>query len=127
MRLRSRGTTGKMVGCRVFMSSGSSLMSPWKNPTLAPELNIAVCMKQTRVIKTMSQIQGMKTRFYDQNRGVTCTTLSNMCAKGRNEMLTSSVDGTTPVCVTHRDSVTVRSQYSFKMTPVGYSALPQRL
>lgn len=112
-RLRSRGTTGKMVGCRVFMSSGSSLMSPWKNPTLAPDMYIAVCKKQTRVIKTMSQLQGLKTCFYDQKRGVTCTTLSNMCAKGRNEMLISSQHGTTDACVMHRDFVTVRSHYWF--------------
>lgn len=36
IRFSSRGTTGKMVGRRAFMSSERRRMSPWKKPTRPP-------------------------------------------------------------------------------------------
>lgn len=91
MRLRSRGTAGKMVGCRVFMSSGNNRTSPWKNPTLAPTPKTTVYIKNRKHVSISSQ-RGLKIQPH-RCSVLTCTILSNMCAKGRNEMVTSSVDG----------------------------------
>lgn len=48
---------------------------------------------------------------------LTWTTLSNMCAKGRNEMLTSCVVGTTAVCGTRRLRSATRLTYALQIFP----------
>lgn len=49
---------------------------------------------------------------------LTWTTLSNMCAKGRNEMLTSCVVGTTAVCGTQRLMSATRLTYTLQIFPI---------